>query len=239
MGPVRLLRRCWPAAVLLLGAACNRGLESVPETPPPSQAPAVPETAALRPSYLLDGRDASAGTAFVVQDRAGKPYMLSAAHVMDDDAEWQRVRSFSLRVMGGGVVANSEGRPAYLGKAFDKADASVDLVVWPLAPGARVTPLPLAAADPKRNEWAWAVGQEPGQSGPQKLYRCKVTGTQKGGLTLRQHDRFEMRGFSGGPLVNARGEVVGSLLGGRAPDVLAARVSSIRQRLADAKVELP
>jgi S1-C subfamily serine protease len=46
-------------------------------------------------------------------------------------------------------------------------------------------------------------------------------------------------GFSGGPLVNAQGEVVGTLLGGGAPTVLAMSVGSIRKRLADAKIELP
>ena len=34
---------------------------------------------------MLRGSDQAAGTAFIVQDKAGKSYMLTAAHVMDDD----------------------------------------------------------------------------------------------------------------------------------------------------------
>jgi S1-C subfamily serine protease len=225
--------------VALVSAGCKGNIESVPETPPPASAPTLPEGAALRPTYNLDGKTPSAGTAFVVADKAGRSYMLTAAHVMDNDAEWGRVQAVSLRVMGGSEVARAEGRPTYLGKAFDAGDATADLVVWPLAAGAKAPALKLAAADPKGNEWAWAVGQEPGSSGPQKAYRCKVTGTRMGGLLLQQHDRFVMRGFSGGPVVNAQGEVVGSLLGGNAPTVIISRVSGIRARLAQANVQLP
>jgi hypothetical protein len=158
---------------------------------------------------------------------------------MDDEAEWRQVRGVDLQTMTGSPVAKVQGRPQHIGKPFDVADASADLVVWPLESGAKVAPLKLATEDPKKNEWVWVVGQEPGRSGPQKMFRCKVTGTDSGGLTLKQHDRFEMRGFSGGPVVNARGEVVGSLLGGRAPTVIISRVSGMRQRLTQAGVQLP
>src|SRR4029077_9354533 len=133
--------------------------------------------AALRPHYLLKGNNHAAGTAFVVQDKAGKSYMLTAAHIMDNEAEWKQVQSVSLEVMGGSAVASVQGSPLYIGKPFDKGNAGVDLVIWPISDGAKTAPLKLAKADAKRNEWVWAVGQEPGSNGPQKMYRCKVTGT--------------------------------------------------------------
>jgi hypothetical protein len=214
-------------------------MESVPSTPPPEKAPGIAAGASLRPNYLLGGREQAAGTAFVVKDRSGKCYFLTAAHIMDNEAEWNQVQSVSLQEMAGGQVAKSQGRPSYVGKPFDKGNAGVDFVIWPLADGDKAAPLKLAAADPKKNEWLWVVGQEPGNSGPQKMYRCKVTGTEMGGLLLQQHDRFEMRGFSGGPIVNAQGEVAATLLGGNPPTIIAAKVSSLRERLAQAKVELP
>jgi S1-C subfamily serine protease len=231
-------RRCFLLCLLLTG--CNDNLETVPESPPPAERPALPADASLRPLYLLDkGPAVAAGTAFVVQDKAGKLLMLTAAHVRDNEAEWNEVRSGALRIMGGAVVGQTRDRPVYVGKSFTETNAALDLVVWPLADGAKAKPLPLAGADAKKNEWVWAVGQEASSSGPQKLYRCKVTGTSNGGLQLEQHDRFEMRGFSGGPLINAQGEVIGSLLGGKDAVVIGARVSSIRARLAESKIDLP
>jgi S1-C subfamily serine protease len=227
--------------LLLLSCGGVSSLDSMPATPAPDKGPVVSSSAALRPYYQIGNQaPAAAGTAFIVEDKAKRFYMLTAAHVMDDDAEWQRVQAVSLRPVGGNeIVAKVQGRPVHIGKAFDVANAGTDVVIWPLAADAKVTPLKLAADNPKRNEWVWALGQEPGRSDAQKMYRCKVTGTEAGGLTLDQHDRFEMRGFSGGPIVNAQGEVVGSLLGGRAPKVLSCGVSSIRQRLAEAKIDVP
>lgn len=223
-----------------VSAGCQGNLPSVPATPPPAQPPTLPAGAALRPYYEFAGKaPVGAGTAFVVADKAGKAYMLTAAHVMDDDAEWGRVKGVALKLMAGGEVGTVAGRPTYLGKAFDAGDAGTDLVVWPLADGAKAAPLKLAAADPKKNEWVWAVGQEPGKSGAEKTYRLKVTGADSNGILLEQHDKFEMRGFSGGPIVNAQGEVVGTLLGGRAPTVIASRVGTVRERLAQANVTLP
>src|SRR5262245_12538041 len=237
---MRRMRAGLVLSVALLVTGCGGGLESVPEPPPPGNPPAVPSAAALRPYYQMGpGNPTAAGTAFVVEDRAGKAYMLTAAHIMDDEAEWRQVQGVSLRVMGGNAVATVTGRPIYLGKPFDSANAGVDLVVWPLAEKTGTAPLKLAAADPKKNEWVWAVGQEPGSTGPQRAFLCKVTGTTSGGLALQQHDKFEMRGFSGGPIVNAQGEVVGSLLGGRGSSVIASRASTMRQRLTEANVALP
>jgi Trypsin-like peptidase domain len=225
---------------ILTLAGCNK-LESVPQTPPPETSPTVANDASLRPLYLMEtGAPVAAGTAFVVQDKAGKRYMLTAAHVLDDPARWQQTKSAALRVMGGPVVGQVENRPSYVGKPFTEAGPAFDLVIWPLAEGAKAVPLKLAAADPKKNEWLWVIGQEANSSGPQKLYRCQVSGAESGGFVLKQLDHFEMKGFSGGPVVNAQGDVVGSLLGGRSGDEpIISGVSGIRARLAEAKIEIP
>lgn len=214
-------------------------LAAVPETPPPASPPAFPDPSALRPHFNVGTRTVPAGTGFVVADAAGKKYLLTAAHLMDDAKEWGTVRAVSLHAMEGGEVAACTGRPLLVGRSFDESNCGEDLVIWPLADGAKATPLKLAADDPKRNEWVWAVGQEPKASGPQKAYRCKVTGTTDGGLSLVQHDSFQMMGFSGGPLFNANGEVVGSVLGGRGKDMIVSQVSGIRKKLAAAGVSVP
>src|SRR5262245_59237913 len=100
-----------PCCLALLLVGCKA--DSVPPTP------ALPESAALRPVYQIgDGPPSASGTAFVILDRAGRAYMLTAAHVMDA-ADWPKVESATLRLMTGGVeVARCEGRPAYVGTEF-------------------------------------------------------------------------------------------------------------------------
>lgn len=92
----------WLALVLPLLPACNcETIPAVAESPPPTTAPTVPATAALRPTYDLKGQQAVAGTGFLVKDAAGKVYFLTAAHVMDDEAEWRSVRNLSIATMAG------------------------------------------------------------------------------------------------------------------------------------------
>lgn len=238
---MRRTRLRWLALVLPLVPACSREtIPAVAESPPPTTAPTVPATGAIRPTYLLKGEQAVAGTGFLVKDQAGKTYFLTAAHVMDDEAEWRTVRGLSLATMAGQEIGSAKPTALkWVGKAFDVVDTTVDLVIWEPTFDQPPAPLALAAEDPKKNEWVWVAGLEGGQRGPQKLYRCKVTGAESGGVTLRQEDRFQLRGFSGGPVLNAQGQVVGSVLGGNEPTVLCSKVSAIRKRLAEAGIQVP
>lgn len=235
------MRRLLPLLLLpfVLVGCGGPPLQSVPESPPPANPPTLAEPLALRPHFNMGGRIVPAGTGFIIADTAGKKYLLTAAHLMDNAKEWDKAQSVTLHTMEGGEVARCTGRPLFIGKSFDESNCGEDLVIWPLADGASVPPLKLAAEDPKKNEWLWAVGQEPGASGPQKAYRCKVTGTTMGGLALVQHDTFRMMGFSGGPLLNANREVVGSVLGGNNKDMIVSRVSGMRKKLAAAGVNMP
>jgi len=218
--------------------ACQKKLPSVAETPPPLSPPSVSTAAALRPTYDLNGRAVTAGTGFVVKDTAGKLYFLTAAHVMET-SEWRRVNSVSVATMGGEVVCTLQpGGLKHVGAPFDKAGAQADLVIWE-APMEKPTVLPIATEDPRRNEWVWVIGQEMKGRGAGRLYRCKVTGTETGGILLEQNERFELRGFSGAPIVNEKGQVVGAVLGGNEPNVLCSRVTSIRERLSQQGIQLP
>lgn len=112
-------------------------------------------------------------------------------------------------------------------------------MIWEPTFDAPPTALPLAAEDPKKNEWVWVAGLEGGQRGPQKLFRANVTGAESWGVTLRQEDRFQLRGFSGGPVLNAQGQVVGTILGGNEPTILCSKVGSLRKRLQEAGIQIP
>ena len=234
-------RTGWLVVLLPLLPACHREtIPAVAETPAPTTSPTVPATAAVRPTYQLKSQTAAAGTGFFVRDKAGKVYFLTAAHVMDDEAEWRSVRSVSLATMAGQELGTAKpSNLKWLGKPFDEVDTTVDLVIWEPTFDSPPAALALATEDPKKNEWVWLAGLEGGRRGPQKLYRCKVTGAESGGVTLRQEDRFQLRGFSGGPVLNAQGQVVGSVLGGSEPTVLCSKVSAIRNRLTEAGIQLP
>jgi S1-C subfamily serine protease len=222
---------------------CQGSLKSAPETPPPEKGPDLGPDSAVRPEYIINQQPKRMGTAFVVKDKAGKAYMLTAAHVLDSEADWKKIESCDLIHFGrGGVgLGGCSGKPIYVGKPFDKGKAGLDLVIWPLSADAKVTALKLAAEDAMKNEWVWVVGQEANRDldDEQTSYLCKVTGAEGGGILLTQKDEFRIQAFSGAPIVNAKGEVIGSLLGGRDKTIIAAKVSSIRERLAEAKVELP
>jgi hypothetical protein len=201
--------------------------------------PNAAETAALRPSYELSGRTVVAGTGFVITDTKGKHYFLSAAHVMDPLLNWRKIDNVTLNSLSNTPVGTAlPSNLTWVGKPFDTAGCEDDLVVWePTFPNPPAA-LKLAAEDPKRNEWVWVVGQEFGRRG-QRLMRCKVTGTESNGITLEQHDPFKLQGFSGAPMLNAKGEVVGMVLGGREPKVLSSVVSTIRQRLSEQGIQVP
>jgi S1-C subfamily serine protease len=231
-------------AVLLAGlTGCgnsNDG-EVLPETPPPEGNPKVATEPAFRPVFVLAGRSASAGTAFVIKAPSGKLLALTAAHVLDKP-EWASVTSTSLSSMSGGRLIELQGRPVYVGRSFDELppvengsfpvfDTTEDFVVWYLPGGAAITPLDLADHDPRVNEWVWVVGQEPGK--PLQFFRAKVTRVKSGAFVMKQHDRFEPKGFSGGPVLTSDGKVIGNMLAAdRSSGLLeGATASTIRQRV--------
>lgn len=218
--------------------ACHKKPPAVAETPPPMQSPNVAPTVALRPTYELNGRPITAGTGFLIRDKSGKTYYLTAVHVMDE-SEWRHVASVSLSTMGGEVVGTLQP-PAivHIGAPFDKASAASDLVIAE-APVEKGTPVPIGTEDPKRNEWVWVAGMEMGRRGSGRFFRCTVVDGDSNGITLKQFDEFELRGFSGAPLLNAKGEVVGIVLGGKSTTVLCSKTSVLRQRITQAGIQLP
>ena len=49
----------------------------------------------------------------------------------------------------------------------------------------------------------------------------------------------QLRGFSGGPVLNTPGQVVGTVLGGPEPTILCSKVSALRKRLQEAGIQIP
>jgi Trypsin-like peptidase domain len=108
-----------------------------------------------------------------------------------------------------------------------------------LVSGHWATPLLLADAEPAVGDWVWVVGQESGQRpGNERLYAGQMITVANGAYILKQHDPFDAHGFSGGPVVNARGEVVGNVLAGAPGFVAGATVGTLRRRLAENGIQV-
>jgi hypothetical protein len=218
--------------------------DTLPATPPPTARLKLTQTAAYRPTFkYTDGKEESAGTAFVIKSPAGKKLALTAAHVLEPK-EWAALSSTTLSTMAGKKVVEVAGKPAYVGRAFDQLpelrkgavpilNTSEDFAIWVLPDTADVTVLELADHEPKVNEWVWVVGQQPGKQ--LLFYRSKVTQVLNGTMLFDQFDRFDPTGFSGGPVVTAEGKVIGTMLAGaqRGNMRQGATVGNIRKRIKD------
>jgi hypothetical protein len=141
--------------------------------------------------------------------------------------------------MNGSKVIDSFGSTLHVGKGVDlkhlgpdgRPDMTRDLVIRSVA-GSWTQPLPLATADPVVGDWVWAVGLEPRQPlHNEKLFPCQVMSVVNGGFTMEKRVAFNPRGFSGGPVVNTRGEVVGNVIAGGTGSISGAIVSTIRRHL--------
>jgi len=156
--------------------------------------------------------------------------------------EWASLKGVSLATMAGEKVVDLPTKPTYLGKGFDQlpplrrgirpvVNTSEDFAIWVLPEAAKVTVLELAADDPKAGDWVWIVGQQGDQ--PLKFYRARLTQVVSGTMLMNQFDRFDPTGFSGGPVVNAEGQVVGTMLAAENPgnSRQGATVGHIRERL--------
>lgn len=233
---------CLSASLVAAGCGGKNDGAILPETPPPTAVAKLPGLAAYRPGLVVGGTTSDAGTAFVIKAPSGRLLALTAAHLLDP-GEWATLSSAHLSTMDGGQrVVSFPGKPAFVGRSFDEPDlievgtfpifdTSEDFAVWALPRDAEVPPLELGT-DPQVNQWVWVVGQEAGK--PLGFYRAKVTRVRDGSYVAKQHDEFEVMGFSGGPVLDVTGKLVGTTLaaeskGGR---VQGATVGTIRQRFA-------
>ncbi len=85
-----------------------------------------------------------------------------------------------------------------------RGDPLLDLAVVRLERPARVLPMPIAAAGPAIGDAVAALGHP--EQNFWTVTRGQVSGTHQG---LIQHDAAVNKGNSGGPLLNAKGEVIG------------------------------
>ncbi|MCW3836342.1 trypsin-like peptidase domain-containing protein [Sphingomonas canadensis] len=212
------------AAGLIVGPAPGQA-QTVPAPP----APPAPEQAAAsvcRPRFLVDGKPLEAGTGFVVLPGAAgaKPLLVTAIHLFGPsgglaaEVPWAQM---ALRARLDLCVPQSGGRvPWHGGAALVVPGARPmgtlpyrDMAAFVIDSGAPA--LTLAPAPPRAGEKVWLIAPLAGRPDGPLLHRATVA---YAGIEALQYvfddPRLPLRATSGGPVVNAAGQVVGVHLGG-------------------------
>jgi hypothetical protein len=226
------------------------GCSTKPSKPP--VAPTLPRNFAVRPAFLLkDGREVEAGTAFGAKLDNGKTVLLSVLHLLGEAGGLEKdipaaqvpdvVKTVELYDMGYEKLYGEAGRGLLrdgypLGSQGDDEDCSGDLIAFELPSQSGVAALPLAAQNPKVGETVWVVGKVYTHDGPvADRYEGTISEVTEKFIDVDMDVPFEVAGFSGAPVVNARGEVVGIVVSGMKllsyMSVSLNPIASVRQRL--------
>jgi hypothetical protein len=214
--------------------------------------PKIGTAVALRPTFLVrGGQPYGAGTAVAVRVQPkSAPILLTAQHLFGPAGGMEppippgdlnkKIKGVLLTPMAGGKpVAMAQGSLRKSGTFPDDGgdDVSGDVAAFKLSPKSRVNALDLAPANPAMGEWVWLVGDvfdhEPQT---QRLFPGKVMIVSDKKTLIKFDDSFELRAFSGAPLINEKKQVVGLLIAGASGLGIINPVGSIRQRLQESNV---
>jgi hypothetical protein len=180
------------------------------------------------------------GTGFVIRDQAGNDYLMTCAHLVNDGG-WEARYRIRMRTMDNMRSIDDYGDTLHIGKSVDLQqprgrggpDMTQDLIVRSVA-GDWMQPLRLAEQDPKVGDSVWVVGceaKDPPHS--ERFYPVRIAGVGRGGYTARKLGTFDPRGFSGGPVINSAGLVIGNVLVGSESTVGGSVVTAIRRHLSE------
>jgi hypothetical protein len=185
------------------------------------------------------------GTGFTIVDKKRKPYMVTVAHLLPPEA-WRALNKLEVQSLSGQTLGSCSLKPVYNGQQMSVKnkpglvmDSREDIAIYPIRSGAKIRPLPLAAQEPKCGDFVWFVGREwKRKEGDETLYGATVDLVDNGNFQIHKHDKLVMPGFSGSPIINVHGEVVGIVTAGvkvaTMPDLICgSTVSTLKERLRD------
>lgn len=196
----------------------------------------------------VEQRRVSGGTAFFIKGRSDQHYLLTCAHLIEEK-KWRDLAGLNMHTMDNvkHIELFGPSLKKFVGSAvnLDKRslgglpDLTRDLVIQEFPDARWAKPLPLAAADPKLDDQVWVVGCEYGRPpSNENLYPGRIVRVSEGGYVLEKGVAFNPRGFSGGPVVNRKGEVVGNVLAATDRVILGATVSTLRKKLKENGISL-
>lgn len=154
----------------------------------------------------LDGGLSSYGSGIVLDD---KGFVLTNLHVLDGARAvyalpWSPAVPSYAAIDGGLARLVFEREKELVPVTMIRGDPVLDLAVVRLDKPTAVVPMKLQASEPSIGEAVVAIGHP--EQNFWSVTRGQVSGRHQG---LIQHDAAINKGNSGGPLLNARGEVVG------------------------------
>jgi hypothetical protein len=230
-----MLQRGWLAIALVVVA-----LQPASADKPLQEWPGV----VLRPVFVADTDKVFPGNGFCIKAADGKHYVISCAHLLKDN-EWQNVRRVEFMTTDGKTVARAVGDPLCRCKEEEylpnndpkKRDVTKDLVIWEVKTIGPVRALKLARTNAGEGDKAWIVGRmHKDLLGREKLYPAEMVDVAADHYWLKRKYDFDPHGFSGGPVVNDKAEVVGNVIAGGEDYVTGASVKFLRLKLKELNI---
>jgi hypothetical protein len=208
--------------------------QNLPDTPKQTETDAEPTLSAKaigRPQFTKsDGKTWTAGTAVIARLDDGGTTLLSAQHLLGPDGGLEKeipaseIKAVLLHDFQNKHIPGVASKALPLKAVPEKStkDVSADFVAFRFAAdesetaGQELAALPLAAENPKVNEPLWLAGRAVNETRAGNkgllLYPARAVLVEEGRLVIQLKDTLPLRAFSGAPVVNARGEIVGLLL---------------------------
>jgi len=242
------------AILLVLALAGLGGTMWVKQTfgkPKPAD-PKIGQAVALRPTFAVrGGKPYGAGTAVAVRlQPKAPPILITAQHLFGPAGGMEppiapadldkKIAGVLLTPMAGRKPVGMARGSLRKSGAFPEEgvdDVSGDVAAFKLNSKSRVNALDLAPGNPAMGEWAWLVGDvfdhEPQT---QRLFPGRVLLASDQKTLVKFESPFELRAFSGAPVINANKQVVGILIAGGGGVGIINPAGSIRKRLEESGV---
>jgi hypothetical protein len=193
----------------------------------------------LSPLFRLNGpkEEIAAGSAYLaVHPRTGANILCSALHLLGPAGGMKQQLSLSeankrvqnvfalnsngsIKVIATGLATKN----GYASKEDEEFNATYDFIAYNVNKRTSATPFRFAKSNPRIGETVWVLGPI--------SYSARVAAYKPDGLYLETSGNPQFRGYSGGPIINARGEVVASLVGSTGSYVIACSVGTIQSLL--------